>query len=168
MAWQSGLTALVGPRSHGHSWQEVDAYYHRVEQLPCSDDLKGFLKQRALYGLVTMYPFPKQAPREKQEFYAQELLAHYRPDPKLVIPFLEALKPSWKPVQTPNLKTRLDLLLGALVERNEQARAQLAQYNVAELPAADRPRYLAAKQRNEDQKVALGALQKKLVSYNLY
>jgi hypothetical protein len=156
----------MGGTNKTHSWQNLDAYYQGIDQLAYSEQVKAFLKQRALYTLVQRYPFLAQAPLARKDYYAEQLLAQPHPDPKLLVAFIENLQPTWPAAKTEMFKTKAREAVKASISGNGKYLTSLAEHlNTVASTDANRERLLVNQQHMQQEKEALSALGQKLASH---
>lgn len=165
IADQTGLTAFLGGEAGGHTWQEVATYYQGIDQLACRAQVKGFLKQQAIYALVTRYPFLEQASTAEKQYYVDQLLLQPHPDPKLVVAFADNLKLVSAPEQTARLKRQAQESLTSSIARNTSYLTGIsARLKGASLSEDEKKHIHSAQEQSERQRVGLLALQQKLVA----
>jgi hypothetical protein len=162
LADRTGLTALVVGDSRTHTWQELDAYYHNIEQLDSDAATKAALKQKAIFGLVRRYPFLAEAPVAKRNYYAEELLAQHSPQPDLVVAFWENLRGEWEPEKAAQVRARALAMIEAALQKNAQQAAQVAEKLSPTTPVQEQQMAFSLRESTTRRKAALLALQQKL------
>lgn len=118
---ESGLDNLIWNKEGKYSWENLDAYYMKIDSLSYSNDIKRMLKQKATTSLIEQYRLLEKGSNTKKEFYADEILNKDLFNVDLAYKLTMYFKDKWSKTKLLEVKNKMLNNLNS-IEANTQKR----------------------------------------------